>query len=75
MLDSVLNIGRTKWLTSLSDLSQLADITLASWAQASVRLSVRIVPMVQFSHSLPLPNDPIWYYTIGVGAVILVFHF
>jgi len=53
----------------------VADITLASCASALVKLSVGIVPMIQFPHSLSLPNDPIWYYTIGVGAVILLFHF
>ena len=30
--------------------------------------------MAQFSPSLSLPNNPEWYYTIGVGAVILLFH-
>jgi len=52
----------------------VADITLASRTQASVRLSVGIVPMAQFSHSLFLPNNPEWYYTIGVDAVIHSFH-
>jgi len=52
----------------------VADITLASCAQASVRLLVGIVPVAQFSHSLSLPNNPIWDYTIGVGEVILLFH-
>ena len=55
----------------------VADITLASCALALVKLSVGIVLMVQFPHSLSLPNDPIWYYTIGVDAVIVIviFHF
>jgi len=30
--------------------------------------------MAQLSLSLSLPNNPEWYYTIGVGAVILSFH-
>jgi len=50
----------------------VADIILASCAEASVRLSCGIVPVAQFSHSLSLPNDLIWYSTIGVGAVILL---
>ena len=52
----------------------VADVNLASCAWASVRLSVGIVPMAQVSHSLSLPNNPEWYHTIGVCAVLLLFY-
>jgi len=54
-----------------------ADITQSPFPQASVRLELTIIPLLQFVYCLSLPSCPNWYLlkdTTGVGAVILLLY-